>query len=186
MKDPVFINEMLQYGQTVAGKVKKGFTGITVQQLNWKPNEQSWSIGQCLDHLIISDSAYFANLKKITEGQFNMSFWERWNPLNGAWGRLMVKHLQEKPRGKMKAPKLIRPSTSDIDAGILERFDQHLDIFLNYIDACMSVDLDKTHISSPITKFITYSLRNAIKFLIQHEHRHINQAIKVKHNAAFP
>ena len=45
---------------------------------------------------------------------------------------------------------------------------------------------DKTHISSPVSKFVTYSLRNAITLLIQHEHRHINQAIKVKANKNFP
>jgi hypothetical protein len=33
---------------------------------------------------------------------------------------------------------------------------------------------------------ITYGLRDALQFLMQHEHRHINQAIKVRENDNFP
>ena len=46
--------------------------------------------------------------------------------------------------------------------------------------------MDKTIITSPPVQFVTYSLRDAFQFLIQHEHRHINQAIRVKVNRSFP
>jgi hypothetical protein len=46
--------------------------------------------------------------------------------------------------------------------------------------------LDKTIITSPVIGFVTYNLRDAFQFLIQHEHRHINQAINVKHDVNFP
>jgi len=186
MKDALFIERMLQRGKEADKKVKSEFAVISFEQLNWKPAEDRWSIGQCLDHLIISDCLYFPALKKIATGKYEMSFWEKWNPLSILFGRTLVSQLQEKVKKPMKAPKVFIPSASQIDAGIIERFHKHMDTFLEYIAACETTDLDKIRITSPVSWFITYDLRNAITFLIQHEHRHINQAIRVKQKKDFP
>jgi hypothetical protein len=114
-----------------------------------------------------------------------MTRWERWSPFSRIFGRLMVNNLQEQVKKKMKAPKLLTPSASKIDMGIIERFHEHQDIFMDRIAGCDQVDLDKIILTSPIIKFITYSLRDTIKFLVQHEHRHINQAIRVKQSEGF-
>lgn len=186
MKDPVFIQQMIHYGREAGEKVKAEFSNLTPAQLNWKPGEESWSIGQCLDHLIVSDCAYFPVLKKITEGNFRESFWENWSPFGWLFGKIMVSQVQEKPRRKLNAPKIFYPDESNIDPGIFERFHKHLDSLAEYISDCRMVDIDKTHITSPAAKFVTYSLRNAIRLLVQHEHRHINQAIRVKSHKGFP
>ncbi len=186
MRDAALIEKLVLRGKEAGEKVRNEFNGISHQQLNWKPSEQSWSIGQCLDHLIIADGTYFPLFKKITTGDFKMNSWERWSPLTGMWGRMMVNYLQETPRHKMKAPALIRPSIIKIDMGILPRFQQHLDEFIGHMGHCNEIDLDKTHITSPVNKFITYNLRHALTFLVSHEHRHINQAMRVKQNNAFP
>jgi hypothetical protein len=47
-------------------------------------------------------------------------------------------------------------------------------------------DIDKTIITSPILSIVTYSLRDAFQFLVTHERRHINQAVRVKGNENFP
>ncbi len=186
MKDALFIHEMILRGREAGEKIKKEFSTLTAEQLNWKTDEDSWSIGQCLDHLIISDCAYFPTFKKITEGKFKMNFWQNRSPFGGMFGKMMVVLLQEKVKKKMNAPKKILPTESKIEPEIMERFHKHLDSFVEYISDCRMTDLDKTHITSPVSRFVTYSLRNAIKFLIQHEHRHINQALRVKNNKSFP
>jgi hypothetical protein len=180
MKDALFIEKMLGKGKEAGEKVKTEFSNLTLLHLNWKPAPDTWSIGQCLDHLIVSDCLYFPTLRKIAEGRFEMTIWERWSPFSTLFGRMLVQQLQEKVKKKVKAPKVFIPSASQIDLGILERFQKHLDTLLEYIAACKTINLDRTHITSPVSKFITYSLRNAITILIQHEHRHINQAMRVK------
>lgn len=76
MKDPLFIQKMISKGREAGEKVITGLSNLTSEQLNWKPGEESWSIGQCLDHLIISDCLYFPAFKKIAEGKHEMSFWK--------------------------------------------------------------------------------------------------------------
>ncbi len=186
MTDEVFITAMLNKGKEAKEKARLAFSDISGPQLNWKPAPEKWSIAQCLDHLVVSDSSYFPEFEKITAGTYHMKFWEKYSPFTGIMGRIMKDRLQEQPKVKMKAPKKIHPSSSEIDTGIIERYHKNLDRFLGFISNCRSIDLDKTIISSPITSVVTYSLRDAIQFLIQHEHRHINQAIRVKATANFP
>jgi uncharacterized damage-inducible protein DinB len=186
MKDVLFIEEMLKKGKDAGEKAKNEFSGLSLQQLNWKPSPENWSIGQCLDHLVVSDCLYFPALKKIAAGSYEMTAWEKWNPLNVLFGRMLAHQLQENVKKKVKAPEVFAPEPGNINTGILERFQKHLDTLLEYIAACEKVDLDKTHITSPVSKFVTYSLQNAIIILIQHEHRHINQAIKIKKHKNFP
>lgn len=186
MKDGVFIQEMLQKGNGLKEKVIANFNDLSLAQLNWKLEEESWSIGQCLDHLIISDCLYFPVLKKCITGKYEMSFWENWSPFSGLFGKILVNQVQGKKVKKIKIPKIFMPSDRKIDAGILERFHKHLDTLLEYIAGSSSIDIDKLHITSPVAKVITYSLRKAIMILIQHEHRHVNQAIRVKLSKYFP
>ncbi len=115
-----------------------------------------------------------------------MKFWENWNPLHGLFGKMLVSQVQEISRKKLKAPRIFEPSQSNIDMGILERFHKHLDSLLVYIADFSKVDIDKTHITSPVSAVVTLSLRNVVTVLIQHEHRHINQAIKVMESKDFP
>ena len=186
MTDEVFIKTILQKGKEAKDKVKLEFSDISLEQLNWKPSPESWSIAQCLEHLIISDSSYFSDLKKITEGTFKMNFWERYSPLSGICGRILKDQLQEQVKKKMTAPEKLQPNTSEKNLAFIEKFHKNWDIFLEYVSNCRNVDIDKTIITSPIIRIVTYSLRDALYFLVQHEHRHINQAIRVKANKRFP
>jgi len=186
MKDESFIQSILQKGKDAAEKVTSNFSSISETQLNWKPSTQSWSIAECLQHLMISHLAYFPVLKEIGEGNFKMNFWERSSPLTNFWGKTMKNQLQEQVKRKMKAPRMIQPTKSEFHIVLLDRYQENLEEFLDLISKCNKVDLDKTIITSPLLSIVTYSLRDAFQFLLQHEHRHINQAIRVKESESFP
>ena len=97
-----------------------------------------------------------------------------------------MKHqMQEQVKRKLKAPKKIQPA-SKATLEIIEQYHKSIDQFLAYISNCSTIDIDKTIITSPLVSMVTYSLRDALQFLLTHEHRHINQAIRVKTNLDFP
>lgn len=186
MPTPDFIQQKLQKGEEAKEKVVREFSSITALQLNWKPAPQSWSIGQCLEHLIIADSLYFPVLQKIAKGNYKISCWEKWSPFTNFFGQFFVRALQEEAKTKMKTTSVFLPSTSDIDLGIMEIFYQHHDMFMNLIAGCSQLNLEEIVITSPQFSFVTYRLKHVIQFLIQHEHRHVNQAIRVKKSDGFP
>lgn len=186
MTDEAFIKTILQKGKEAKDKVRLAFSGISSVQLNWKPSAESWSIAQCLDHLIVADGVYFSDLKKITERTYKMTFLEKYSPFSRICGRILKNRLQEQIGKKMTAPKKIQPSASEMKIEVIESYHKNLDTFLAYVSNCQNIDIDKTIITSPLISIVTYCLRDALYFLIQHEHRHINQAIRVQSNENFP
>jgi uncharacterized damage-inducible protein DinB len=175
-----FIQQRLLSGEEAKRKVISEFSSLSLPQLNWKPAPDSWSIGQCLDHIIVANSLYFPTLKKITDGNYVASFWEKRSPFTTFFGNFFVKHFQEDVKSKMKTTRVFLPSTSDIGLDVVERFYQHHDTFMGFISKCGQLNLAEIVITSPEFRFVTYNLRDVIQFLVQHEHRHINQAIRVK------
>jgi len=96
MIDEAFIAEILKEGEDAKQRVSAEFSDITIEQLNWKSSPESWSIAQCLDQLVISGSAYFSTLEKITQGNYKMSFWAKHSPFTRKFGQIMKDQLQEK------------------------------------------------------------------------------------------
>lgn len=180
MKDPAFIDAKLKRGLEAKEKAQKELSGLSVEELNWKPSPTVWSVGECLDHLIISDSSYFPALERIALGSYRLTFFEQFSPLSSLWGKSLKSQLKENVGRKMVAPKRFRPNASNTPADILNKYLQNLDVFLSYVSKSRDIDLDKTIITSPAASIVTYNLRDAYQFLMEHEHRHINQAIRVK------
>ena len=185
MKDEAFLEKNIDRLKEARTFASREFNGLSGQQLNWKASPTDWSIGQCLDHLIVSDLQYFPALKQISDGHFKMSGWQRWSPFSGLFGRMLISQTQEQPVTKVKSPKIFLPDSNTIDPGVLDRFLKHIDTLIEYISFFRREDLDRTKISSPVSAIVTLSLRNAITLLVQHEYRHINQAIRIKKSGDF-
>jgi hypothetical protein len=186
MKDEPFIESIIQNGKRAHKKVVDHFSNLSFNQFNWNPSPNSWSIAQCLNHLFISDNSYFSYLQNIIDGNYKMSLWEKYSPFTSMLGKAMVSQLQEEVKRKMKTNRKLVPAKDFKEINFIAEYLANLESFLDYIFKCKMVDLDNTIITSPFIGIITYNLRDAFKFLIQHEHRHINQAIRVKENKEFP
>ena len=109
MKDKAFIDSTVKTGQEAREKADSEFSGISLEQLNWKPFPTSWSIAECLEHLLIADSSYFEDLKKIIAGTYKMSFWEKCSPLTSLWSKTLKDQLQEKVKKKDDCSQKIHP-----------------------------------------------------------------------------
>src|SRR5262245_36737017 len=122
MMDERFIQQMIEKGRNAGERVRNEFPSLSSRQLNWRPAPESWSIAQCLDLLVVSDSLYFPALKKIAEGNYQMNTWQKINPFRSLFGKMLVEQLQEKVKKKVKSPRIFIPTSSVIDAGIMDRF----------------------------------------------------------------
>ena len=87
------LRETLAEAKAIAQDVPATFGGLNAEQLNWKPNAASWSVGQCLEHLIAANRAMFGPFDEVISGKKRTTFWERVPLLSGLFGKLMVKSL---------------------------------------------------------------------------------------------
>ena len=155
------------------------FGTLTGPQLNWKSSQKTWSVAQCLEHLITINSLYFPVFEKMRSGGVSNTFWEKHSPLSGFFGRYLIKASGPENPKKMKTSKKAYPSASEIGSDIVVRFQEHNKELAGHIGA-ISHDVDlKTIITSPLAGFVTYSLDDCLTILVVHERRHLLQAKRV-------
>lgn len=186
MVDATFIEERIVRGKQAIRKVEYSLANLTLVQLNWKPSVEIWSIAECLQHLIIAQNAYFKDMSEISNGTYRMSMWEKYSPFSGVCGSVLKKLMQEHGKRKIATNQALMPSISYYHLMLLDQYTDCLTQFMNLVKGCKQVDIDKTIINSPTIPWITYSLRDALYFIFEHEHRHINQAVLVTKNPNFP
>ena len=146
--------------------------------LSGKPGEKSWSVAQCLDHIIKTNEQFYPEFVRLASGSRKNTFWQSVSPLTGWGGRFLIKAVSEDSK-KAKAPSKDIVPPSDIDAGIVEKFAEHIDDVNKKIETIASVDRKKTVVSSPFLAVFTYSLDDAYTVLVEHSKRHIRQAKRV-------
>ena len=146
---------------------------------SWKPSEREWSIGQCFDHLIISNRPYFSIVDEIRQGKRRPRLWERMPLLPALFARLLIKTLWPDSGRKVKARKAFYPSSSHIDPGIVTSFLEQQDRLLHLMEASRGLDLESITITPPVSRLITYSLMDAFRIVVVHEQNHLVQASRV-------
>ena len=170
----------------VSAEAREVFGRLTRAQLNWKPSAESWSVGQCFDHLIQTNRCFFPEMERVAAGTFKSSLWARVSPFSGLIGRLIIGSLDPVKGRKTKAARVFLPASSDVDADVMERFASHQEELARRMRATAGVDLRRTMVTSPVTAVATYSLLDAYRIIVGHERKHFEQARRVTEEAGFP
>ncbi len=179
------MNEIISEYEKVGEDVQKIFGNLSAEQINWKPRRNSWSVGQCLDHLIKSNEAFDEQFRSVASGEKKPTFWEKYSPLTSFFGNFLLKSLKNDAR-KFKAPSKAIVPPSDIAADIVEQFAKHQAEVIEKIKTLEKVDLQKTVVTSPFLKLMTYRLGTALEIGVEHEKRHFRQAERVTQTEDFP
>src|SRR4051812_5078752 len=99
----VDVNTVATDLDAVSMNAQEFFGDPTQAQLNWKPDDKSWSVAQCLDHLIATHNQYLPLFKRMAAGEAKPTFWEKTSPLSGFFGRYLIKSLDPANLKKIKA-----------------------------------------------------------------------------------
>ena len=170
--------------ERISGEARTTFGGLSETQINWKPAAETWSVGQCFEHLIKTNSLFMNDLEIIAADNRRNSFWENYSPLSGFFGKIIINELKADKR-KIKAPAKIVPASS-VAANIIEDFAAHQIETIAKIKTAENVDWQKTKMTSPIMKLITYKLADGLEIVVEHEKRHLRQAARILQNENFP
>ena len=170
-----WINRIDEITQTF----KSEFVDLTVEELNWKPNNKVWSIAQNMHHLIVINESYYSLIKAIREGTFKISFIGKIGFIVNFLGKTILRSVQPDRRRKMNTFPIWEPSKSEISDDILERFINHQSELKELIKNSEDLLARRSVICSPANKNIVYKLETAFDIIVTHEQRHFEQAKEV-------
>lgn len=180
------INNLIANVKIISDEVRETFGNLSVEQLNWKPNEKEWSVGQCFDHLITTNDLYIDKIQPVADGTHRNNWFSMIPFSTDIVGRLLKKAVSPDSARKIKTFKMFEASTSDISESIIEDFYKNQEQIVSLMEAAKTLDTRKIKIPEPISPLVNIRLFDAFEVMIIHEKRHFNQAQRILKLEGFP
>ncbi len=155
------------------------FKELDSNGLNWKPNSQTWSIGQIIDHIIVINGTYFPVIDAVRKGNYKLPFVAKFGFVVNLLGRVVLKGVQPGQQKKTRTFSIWEPTSSTVTNDIIDEFVQHQSALKKVIRTSKDLVKRGTIISSPANKNIVYKLETAFDIIVAHEARHLQQAMNV-------
>lgn len=166
-------------------RAEKTFSSLSSNQLNWKINPDSWSVGECLSHLINSNKLYLNKFSSILNSQPKGE--ERdFSYKQTILGAMITKGVDPANVKKTKTFKVFFPNASNIKRYILDDYIRKSKELITLTERMKHIDLKKIKFSSPANILIRLNLGDPLIFIPKHDERHLIQAERVKNQQEFP
>lgn len=179
------IKECIEITEANIERASKSFSHLSEIQFNWKSNPESWSVGECISHLVISNDLYLNKIEKILS--LHTSNHENDFPYKQSFfGKLIAKGVDPAYVRKSKTFKVFFPVASEIHKEIIDDYVKSSKKFIELAGRMRNLDLKRIKLSSPVNKIIRLNLGDALIIIPKHDERHLNQAEKVMKSEKFP
>ena len=156
------------------------------ERLNWRPDERSWSVAQCLDHLNVGARVYLVPMRQAVEdarrrgvnrrGPIHPPVLERW----------FIRSLEPPPKFKVPAPRKIVPALRKTPAEVSEEWAKVQADLADLLREAAPLDLNAARFKNPFLPFVHFRVGTGFLVLEAHERRHLLQARKVRSHPRFP
>ena len=180
------LNNFIANAKIIGDEITEAFAGLNKEQLNWEPVPGSWGVGQCLDHLIVSNNLYLANIEKVVDGTHRPNIWSRIPILPKVVGQQLKKAVSPDSPKKVKTFPVFEPTINEVDDDIVAKFSENQAQLVAAMEATKDMDVGRIKIVTPVADMITIRLIDAFEVLVLHERRHFDQAKRVTDSARFP
>jgi len=169
----------------VATDVRAAFGRLDARRLNWRPDATSWSVAQCLEHLITANGLMRDAAANALDSGKPRTVWQRLPVVPGVFGRMLIRSQAPQATRKYTASPLATPGSSDIAADIVERFVAQNHELVRWLGSLDEDRASRAIMTSPFVTFITYSVLDGARLMLAHDHRHIQQASRVTQSPGF-
>lgn len=153
---------------------------LTLEQFNWKPSPERWSVAQCLVHLNISAELYAAPMEAAircgrSEGRFGSG------PFHyGPLARWMLRAVTPGNGGRYKSPsQFVVPDAIYGVRDVLQTFHAAGTRWEQLLREANGLDLERIKVRSPAVTLIKLPLGSLFEIQATHEKRHVLQAERV-------
>jgi len=169
-------------------KARELYSGLSPDQLNWQPDPTRWSMGQCLEHLAITDEAYLPAISNSLAGHPASAVPDIGPGWFGRWfiRSFIRSFIEPSPQTKRaRAPKKIAPGSS-VEPSVLDRFLRSNQAARELIRRAQGYDVNRIRFKNPFLPMIRFTAGTGLVIICGHERRHLLQAERVFQSPGFP
>ncbi|SPE28173.1 conserved hypothetical protein [Candidatus Sulfopaludibacter sp. SbA3] len=177
------VPELVEYCQqfeAVAEQAKELTAGLTEAQFNWRPTSTSWSIEECLAHLVMVGNVEVKALERAIETAKSRGITGEPPFHYGMIDRYVVGLTVPPARHQFSAPRRFQPLHGQPITGVLPSFLHLQSQFIRLVERSEGLHLARVKVETPISRFVRMSLGMMFAQISAHELRHLEQARKVR------
>src|SRR5215217_713158 len=128
---------------------------LTDEQFTWQPDRGTrWSVGQCLEHLAVTNALYGDAIRRAVE-RAKVAGWTRKGPLvPGFVGNKFVNSLEPPVKRRGRAPTSVRPASKLTRAEIMSRYREAHDRLRQTAREAAAIDANRATFSNPFLKLL--------------------------------
>jgi len=159
-------------------------TGLTDEQWNFKPNPNRWSVGECVEHIAMSERFILQNVQQVIGG-----------PVDAEWatksaGKLAIVKQAVPARGPqgqggVQAPEPLQPVNKwNRQKGIEQFYSAHGEIRA-YVET-MNREIKNRGMQHPVPALGWLNGHDWLNMILYHTVRHTKQLIEVQEDPNYP
>ena len=180
------LQKLLIEAKALAGEGSTFLSGLSDAQINWQPHPKTWSIGQCFDHLVVTDRLYSQKLQIAINEAVQKRIFSRQPIQTSLLGKLFLYSLKPEQKIKLRTFRVFYPDETFSHEEIQQRFATHQETLIQLMLKADGLDLNKIKIASPVNNLLKFRLGECFRFLLLHQRRHFGQAQNLTALAEFP
>ncbi|GAB3202770.1 hypothetical protein ABID22_001055 [Pontibacter aydingkolensis] len=182
MKNMNRLEQITQINKGLTETVANEFPKMDLNSLNFKPGPESWSILECLEHLNRYSRYYNPALAKAiaknADGTFTGS-------INYSWlGKKSLDIVRLQNMKKHKTVKHMNPNNSQLGRTTVDEFLKHQEELQQLLQNAKGSNLNKKVIPVEFFKLLKLRIGETLEFMVAHQERHVQQALRVKQQLA--
>ena len=162
------------------------FKSLSEDQINWKPALESWSIAECLDHLIVTNGLYLKEFEKQFAGNQIKTDCSKTEVKHKWLCKFIIKAVNPATDKKSKTFPVFMPASSKYNRDVFNDFNIVQTGLINSISSANNLDLNEYVMSSPPAKIIKENFCDVLEIIRLHDRRHFYQAERLFNHPNFP
>ncbi len=155
--------------------------GVSYAQGNWHPVPgMTWSIWQCLDHLVLTNRAYAKALQDAVSQADEKYLCPTKGIVPGRFGRWFLRNVEPPVKVGIKTKAAIKPAAEgDLETALTYFVDSH-EAFREILRSWDGVDLNRVRYKNPFVPLVRFTVGTGLLIVNGHDRRHLWQAQRVK------
>jgi uncharacterized damage-inducible protein DinB len=177
------IQEIVDAGSSHRRAVVDSVSGLSAEQLDYKPGEGEWAISDILHHLALTDEANLKLISRMVKQAAALQVAPDPTP-DSSEINCLAPHAETIRETKAQAPEFVRPQSHEPAEKSLARLEESRRRFLELVEQLGRYDLSQLKYPHPLLGEL-----NMYQWLViagGHERRHAGQIERIKSQPGFP
>ena len=183
MESPAWTIRLIAEFDAADQKAEQLLTGLSPDQLNWQPGPDAWSVGQCLEHLCLTNEVYLPAISTSLAGKTTSAAQEITPGWLSRW--FINNYIEPSPRSKhARAPSKIVPG-AQVEPSVLGRFLRSNQAAREFVRHAADYDVNHIRFRNPFVPILRFTVGTGLEIVSRHEHRHLLQAERARRSSLF-